>query len=90
MHDTVEVQRNETERKGFAFVNAMVSLTSEPAGADILVDNKTQGKLRFGLNYGVVPTNCWRGSMAGLSSIKLWRLRRSAKISRISFFATEA
>ena len=44
MQETVEVQRNETARKAFAFVSAIVSLTSEPAGAEILVDNKTQGK----------------------------------------------
>ena len=44
MRDTVEVQRRETAHKAFAFVSAIVSLTSEPAGAEILVDNKGQGK----------------------------------------------
>jgi formylglycine-generating enzyme required for sulfatase activity/serine/threonine protein kinase len=44
MRETVEVQRQEKARKSFAFVSAMVSLTSEPAGAEILVDGKTQGK----------------------------------------------
>jgi hypothetical protein len=44
MHETVEVQRQETARKSFAFVSAMVSLTSEPTGVEILVDNKPQGR----------------------------------------------
>ena len=44
MPETVEIQRGETTRKTFAFVNGTVSVTSEPAGAEILVDGKEVGR----------------------------------------------
>ena len=44
MHDTLEVQRGETARKTFAFVNGTVKITSEPPGAEILVDGKAGGR----------------------------------------------
>ena len=44
MRDTVEVQRGETARKSFAFVNAAVNVTSEPAGADVTVDGNLRGR----------------------------------------------
>ncbi len=44
LEETVEVRRNKTTRKSFAFISAMVSLTSDPAGAEIILDNKMLGK----------------------------------------------
>ena len=44
MRETVEIQRGDTTRKVFAFVNGSVSVTSEPAGAEILVDGKPGGR----------------------------------------------
>jgi formylglycine-generating enzyme required for sulfatase activity len=43
MHDTVEVSRGATARKGFAFVNAPVAISSEPNGAVISIDGKSRG-----------------------------------------------
>ena len=44
MGDTIEVRSGETVRKSFAFVNAPVSITSEPSGADVLVDRNARGR----------------------------------------------
>jgi len=44
INDTVEVQRGETARKSFAFVDAPVKVTSEPNGAQISVDGQPRGK----------------------------------------------
>jgi eukaryotic-like serine/threonine-protein kinase len=44
MHDAVEVQRGEMAKKSFAFVNAITKITSEPSGAEILVDGKARGQ----------------------------------------------
>src|SRR6266496_4280123 len=44
MRDGVEIQRGETTRKSFAFVNGTVSVTSEPAGAEVLVDGTLRGR----------------------------------------------
>lgn len=44
MTDTVEVRRGETARKLFAFVTVPVSVTSDPAGADIFVDGVVKGR----------------------------------------------
>ena len=44
MRDTIEVQRGQTARKSFVFVNAAVNVTSEPAGADITVDGNSRGR----------------------------------------------
>jgi hypothetical protein len=44
MRDGVEIQRGETTRKSFAFVNGTVSITSEPPGAEILVDGMPHGR----------------------------------------------
>jgi eukaryotic-like serine/threonine-protein kinase len=44
MRDGVEIQRGETTRKSFAFVNCTVSITSDPPGAEILVDGMPHGR----------------------------------------------
>jgi formylglycine-generating enzyme required for sulfatase activity len=42
--DTVEIQRGETARKSLPFLSATLSVTSEPAGAAVLVDGKERGR----------------------------------------------
>jgi hypothetical protein len=42
--DSVEIKRGETAQKAFAFVNATTNITSEPAGAEILVDGIDRGR----------------------------------------------
>jgi len=44
MHDEVEVMRGETAHKSFAFVSATTNITSEPSGAEILIDGKSRGR----------------------------------------------
>jgi formylglycine-generating enzyme required for sulfatase activity len=44
MRDEVEVQRGERANKSFAFVSATTNITSEPSGAEILVDGKPRGR----------------------------------------------
>src|SRR5260370_9174170 len=44
MRDDVEVQRGDTTSKSFAFVSATTNITSEPNGAEILVDGKSRGR----------------------------------------------
>ena len=44
MRDEVEVQRGQTAKKSFAFVSATANITSEPSGAEILVDGKSRGQ----------------------------------------------
>jgi serine/threonine protein kinase len=44
MQDTIEVQRGETVKKSFAFVSATANITSEPSGAEILVDGTSRGR----------------------------------------------
>jgi serine/threonine protein kinase/formylglycine-generating enzyme required for sulfatase activity len=44
MRDAVEIQRGEMARKTFAFVNGTLSVTSEPPGAEILVDGSVRGR----------------------------------------------
>jgi serine/threonine protein kinase len=44
MQDTVEVQHGETAKKSFAFTSATANITSEPSGAEILVDGTSRGK----------------------------------------------
>lgn len=44
MRDGVEIRRGETARKSFAFVNGTVGITSEPPGAEILVDGMSHGR----------------------------------------------
>ena len=44
MTDTVEIKRGETVRKSFAFVTVPLSLTSDPPGADIVVDGVARGR----------------------------------------------
>jgi serine/threonine protein kinase len=44
MRDGVEIQRGETAQKSFAFVNGTVSITSEPPGAEILIDGMPRGR----------------------------------------------
>jgi serine/threonine protein kinase len=42
--DTVEIERGETTRKSFAFASATANITSEPNGAEILVDGVSRGR----------------------------------------------
>ena len=42
--DEIEIQRGETATKSFAFVSATAKITSEPTGAEILVDGKSRGR----------------------------------------------
>jgi len=44
MRDDIEVTRGETTHKSFAFVSATTNITSEPSGAEILVDGKSRGR----------------------------------------------
>jgi len=44
MRDDVEVTREETAHKSFAFVSATMNIASEPSGAEISVDGKTRGR----------------------------------------------
>ena len=44
MGDGVEIRRGETAQKSFAFVNGTVSITSEPPGADVLIDGIPHGR----------------------------------------------
>lgn len=44
VRDEVEVERGETTRRTFAFVNGTLSVTSEPAGAEIFVDGSLAGE----------------------------------------------
>ncbi len=44
MRDGVEVQRGETTRKSFAFVNGTVDIISEPPGAEVLIDGIPRGR----------------------------------------------
>jgi eukaryotic-like serine/threonine-protein kinase len=44
MRAEIEVQRGATAGKTFAFVVAVVNITSEPTGAEILVDGSSRGK----------------------------------------------
>ena len=44
MRDGIEILRGETARKSFAFVNGTISVTSEPAGAEVLVDGTLRGR----------------------------------------------
>ncbi len=44
LRDMIEVRRGETARKVFAFLNATLNVTSEPSGADILIDGVSRGK----------------------------------------------
>jgi eukaryotic-like serine/threonine-protein kinase len=44
MRDEIEIQRSVTARKSFAFVNADLEITSEPAGAEVTVDGKSRGR----------------------------------------------
>ncbi|HEY2125430.1 MAG TPA: bifunctional serine/threonine-protein kinase/formylglycine-generating enzyme family protein [Chthoniobacterales bacterium] len=43
MTDTVEIKRGELTRKAFAFVTVSLSITSDPPGANILVDGVDKG-----------------------------------------------
>ena len=44
MRDQLEVQRGETARKSFAFVTAPLKITSDPTGAEIVVDGLPRGR----------------------------------------------
>src|SRR5262249_5561050 len=44
MRGDVDVQRGDTMNKSFAFVRALTNVTSEPSGAEILVDGQSRGR----------------------------------------------
>jgi serine/threonine protein kinase len=44
LRDMIEIRRAETAHKVFAFLNATLNVTSEPNGADILIDGVSRGK----------------------------------------------
>src|SRR5436853_260908 len=44
MRDEVEIQRGAKTSKSFAFISATTKITSEPTGAEVLVDGKSRGK----------------------------------------------
>jgi hypothetical protein len=44
MSETIEVLRGQKAQKSFAFMDVPLTVTSEPAGAEILVDGTTRGK----------------------------------------------
>ena len=47
MRGDVDVQRGDTANKSFAFVTALTNITSEPNGAEILVDGQARGPHQF-------------------------------------------
>jgi formylglycine-generating enzyme required for sulfatase activity len=55
MRDDIEVQRGQTARKSFAFVDAATRITSEPPGAEVLVDNVPRGRTPLQLNLPARP-----------------------------------
>ncbi len=55
MRDEVEVQRGETANKSLAFVSASTNITSEPGGAEILVDGKSRGRTPLRLDLPARP-----------------------------------
>ncbi|HST30421.1 MAG TPA: bifunctional serine/threonine-protein kinase/formylglycine-generating enzyme family protein [Chthoniobacterales bacterium] len=44
MRDQIEVERGETAKKAFAFVAAPLKITSEPTGAEIVIDGTPRGR----------------------------------------------
>ncbi len=42
--ETIEIERGQTLRKSFGFVNAPVDITSEPAGVEIFMDGNSLGR----------------------------------------------
>ncbi len=44
VRDTVEIQRGEVTRKSLPFLSGTLSVTSEPAGAEVLVDGTERGR----------------------------------------------
>ena len=55
INDTIEVIRGETARKTFAFVDAPVKITSDPAGAKIAVDGQPRGQTPLQLQLSARP-----------------------------------
>jgi formylglycine-generating enzyme required for sulfatase activity len=55
LRENVQIERGQTARRSFAFVNASVKITSDPAGAEITVDGKPRGKTPLQLELPVRP-----------------------------------
>ena len=55
MRDGVEIQRGETARKSFAFVNGPVSISSEPPGAQIFIDGIPRGRTPLRIDLPAHP-----------------------------------
>jgi formylglycine-generating enzyme required for sulfatase activity/serine/threonine protein kinase len=53
LRDDVEVKRNETERKTFAFVTAPARVISDPPGAEISIDGAARGKTPLQIDLAV-------------------------------------
>lgn len=50
MAETLEVERGQTLRKSFEFVNAPANITSEPVGAEIFLDGNSLGQTPLHIN----------------------------------------
>jgi eukaryotic-like serine/threonine-protein kinase len=55
MREQIEVQRDATTRKSFAFVSAVTNVTSEPSGAEIFVDGTSRGRTPLRLDLPARP-----------------------------------
>ena len=55
IRDSIEVQRGAVAQKSFAFQTSALSLTSDPAGADISVDGQARGRTPLKLDLEARP-----------------------------------
>src|SRR5947209_16899402 len=55
MREQIEEQRGETTTKSFAFVSALTNVTSEPSGAEILVDGTSRGRTPLRMDLTARP-----------------------------------
>jgi eukaryotic-like serine/threonine-protein kinase len=55
MHEIVEIERGRVARTSFAFVSATVEITSDPSGAQVVVDGKLRGQTPVGLELPARP-----------------------------------
>jgi eukaryotic-like serine/threonine-protein kinase len=55
MHEIVAIERGQTARRSFAFVNSFVKITSDPAGAQVIIDGKPRGRTPLRLELSARP-----------------------------------
>ncbi len=55
MREIVEIERGQTARRSFAFLNGVVKVTSEPASAEIIVDGSPRGQTPLRLEIPARP-----------------------------------